>query len=216
MRSRSWSAFAFAFLVLLTSLCAYAGPLTLTVGADDYSTLYIDGILLGTIDTYPGGSFSKAVDLTTGWHSIAIDYMNRWGSNGLGVYWQFPADSTASVIPLADFRSNDQAGNPVSGLKADYFSLDGTPPLTVYGEGPIQHGATWYGSTLGVAYEGQPGLWAGQFGPWDLFEEKLNGEIFIPAAAVPEPGSFSLLGTLLGALGGSFLLRRRRGRKTAK
>jgi hypothetical protein len=168
------------------------------VGADDYAQLFIDGNLLGTYDAYPSGGFSKVVDLSPGWHSITIDYENRWGSNGLGLSWQFPGDPDSWVVPLTSLRSQNATGDTVAGLRADYYSLSGSSLFTVYGEGSIANGATWFGTDLGETYEGQPGLWGGQLGPWALFEERLSGEISVPSTGAPEPGTFSLLGASLG------------------
>jgi hypothetical protein len=89
----------------------------------------------------------------------------------------------------------------VSGLRGDYYNgLGGAYQFTVYGEGPIDHGALSFTSEI---YQGQAGLWAGAYGPSSNFEERLSGEIFVGA---PEPSSMLL--ALIGVV--SLLVQRRR------
>jgi hypothetical protein len=193
--------FSIALVLALAPACAHAAGLTLFIGADDYARLSVDGLVLGTYDAYPSGGFSSNVDLSPGWHDIAIDYKNRWGSNGLGFSWQFATDPVNWYIPEVYFQSFDQQGSVISGLRADYFDLSGNPQFTVYGEGPISHGASWFGSRLGEVYQGVEGNWGGQYGPWAQFEERLTGQILIPGD-VPEPATW----TLLSVAGGLCLL----------
>ena len=130
------------------------------------------------------------MNLSPGWHEISMVYANRAGTNALLLSWEFPGDGYSGV-PLTDLRSPDQGGTSViDGLQADYYSsLGGSFLFTVFGEGPIVNYAASFTAEF---YEGQSGLWAGQFGPSSDFAERLNGEIFIPGA-VPEPSSLSLL-----------------------
>jgi len=179
--------------LLALSTSANAGSLTLALGADDYGQLTVDGTVLGTLDAYPGGGFEVPVDLSPGWHDITIDYKNRWGSNDLALNWKLPGDSSYSLVPLADLRSLYQAGGFGSGLFGEYFDLSGNALFNASAEGPIWHGAYWFGPDLGEVYNGVPGLWAGRFGPWAAFEERLSGEIYIPDSGVPEPGTCGLV-----------------------
>jgi hypothetical protein len=174
---------------------AFADLYDITMYVDDFGSLSIGGILVGSYDGVPAASITNTIDLAPGWHSIEIDYKNRFGTNSLALQWTLPGDSL-SIIPLANLRSLDQNGDLVSGLRGDYFSLAGTPLFTVYGEGPIHHSALNFADEI---YEGQPGLWAGTFGPSATFQERLSGEIFLPPSEVPEPSAIVLLGSV-GAL----------------
>ena len=194
-------------LSILIPACANAGPVTLSLNADDFGVLLIDGTLVGSYDGQQAGQFSATLDLAAGWHRIEIDYRNRWDSNGLELSWQYPGDGIAWVVPVDDLRSSDAAGGYVPGLRADYFDLSGNVLFTVYGEGPIQHGAQWFGDAWAEMYQGQPNLWAGQFGTSAVFAEQLTGEINIGSGSArdmddaPEPGTLGCM-----ALGGAALL----------
>jgi hypothetical protein len=142
--------------VLGGAIPAQAGfsPVLYYVTADDYVTLKINGALVASYDDVPWGTANGSVNLPTGWYSIELDYKNRWGSTGLQFYSRTDANQPWQVVPLADMRSLDGSGATVQGLRADYYTLDGTQLGTVYGEGPIYHG--WYNQ-----YEGKTGEWAG-------------------------------------------------------
>ncbi len=191
---------------LLTAGNAAATAVTLNMYADDYGTLSIDGTLIGSYDdTSSAGNIVVPLNLSPGWHEISMVYANRAGTNALLLSWEFPGDPGYSGVPSTDLRSPDQSGaSLISGLQADYYSsLEGSFLFTVFGEGPIVNYAASFTAEF---YEGQPGLWAGQFGPSSDFAERLNGEIFIPDA-VPEPASLSLLSVVGLAL---IVLRLRR------
>jgi hypothetical protein len=126
------------------STLAQTVPVTLNVYADDYGTLSVDGTLVGSYDnTVAAGNIIVPMNLTPGWHSIAIDYANRVGTNALGLTWLLPGTAGYSTFPLANLRSLNQSGNSfISGLHADYYSsLGGSFLFTVFGEGPILNAA---------------------------------------------------------------------------
>jgi hypothetical protein len=177
----------------LTATSAAAGtiPVDFAFTIDDYGVVSIDGSVVASYDNPAAAGYPTAtVDLTPGYHTISIDYANQFGTNYLALYWQLPGAPTISIIPLGDFSSLDQNGNTVSGLRADYYSsLGGSYLFTIYGEGPIDNGALSFTSEI---YEGQPGLWAGVFGPSALFAENLSGQIYIPGGA-PEPSTALLV-----------------------
>ena len=182
---------------LLTAGNAAATAVTLDMYADDYGTLSIDGTLVGSYDdASSAGNIVVPLNLSPGWHEISMGYANRAGTNALLLSWEFPGDPGYSGVPLTDLRSPDQSGaSLISGLQAEYYaSLGGSYLFTIFGEGPIVNYAASFTAEF---YEGQPGLWAGQFGPSADFAEHLNGEIFIPGVA-PEPSSLSFL--FVGAL----------------
>jgi hypothetical protein len=161
---------------------------------DDFGELYIDGILRASYDAYPAGSDRTGLlDLSPGWHDFQINYKNRWGSNCL-VFYEGDGYTTATVVPLASFRSEDAAGNLISGLTADYYDLSGNFIKRIYGEGPIEHGAMWVGSLLVTYYEGiYPNVWAGLFNGWSLFEERLSGQICVGNACVTDSDNDGVL-----------------------
>lgn len=173
------------------------------VGADDYALLKIDGVIRGSYDAYPSGGFRTGVlDLAPGWHGIDLIYKNRWGSNALNLNWIEDELTSWPVVAMESLRSLDAQGNWINGLKADYYELSGTYLTTIYGEGPIEHGARYgSGGQLLTYYQSVwPAPWAGIFDGWSTFEERLTGQIL-----VPEPVSMAVL-----ALGGIGMLLRRR------
>jgi hypothetical protein len=177
-----------------------------SVGCDDYVDVFLDGSLIMSYDAYPsGGDTSGVLDLSAGWHDLQIVYKNRWGSNSL---W---FGTTTELISLDSFRSLDASGNTIAGLRADYYSLNsnngtGAFVKTVYGEGPIYHGWSWTGGPNNIRYQDVDGaLWAGLYGGWDKFEERLSGQILV-GDAVPEPFTLVLAG-------GALALAVRRARK---
>ncbi len=153
------------FASLLTAGNAAATAVTLNMYADDYGTLSIDGTLVGSYDnSSSAGNIVVPLNLSPGWHAISIDYANRAGTNALLLSWEFAGDPGYSGVPLTDLRSLNQGGTSlISGLQADYYSsLGGSCLFTVVGDGPIVNYAASFTAEF---YEGQPGLWAGVFGP---------------------------------------------------
>lgn len=190
---------------------ANATTIGFTTSVDDFGKWFIDGNLIGSYDNpLAQGGFSATLDLAPGWHTTEYDYANRLGSNVLALSWDLTGGTNYVTIPNADLRSQDGVGNTISGLRADYSNLNGNALFTVYGEGPIYHGALIINGVLTEVYENAPGLWGGQFGPFSLFQEKLTGEIFVPAppSEVPEPATLTL--TALGMAGIAKRYRRRR------
>ena len=183
------------FLAVLTAGNGLADVVNFNFYVDDYATVLIDGILKGSYNnSAAAGNIVFTSDLTPGWHSLAIDYANQAGTNFLSLGQEYPNDSTFSLIPLTDFRSLNQNSQYISGLRADYYgSLGGSFLFTVYGEGPIANGALSFTSEI---YEGNPGLWAGTFGPSAIFEERLSGDIFVGSVPEPSPGSFTVIGVI--------------------
>jgi hypothetical protein len=169
---------------------AFATSVNFNFYVDDYATVSIDGSAVGSYNNpASAGNIVFTDDLAAGWHGFTIDYANQSGTDYLALQQQYFGDPGLSLIPLADFRSLDQNGEVISGLRADYFnSLGGAYRFTIYGEGPVNNGAV---SFTQEKYQANPGLWAGVFGPSSIFEEKLSGEIFI--AGAPEPSSALLI-----------------------
>jgi hypothetical protein len=170
-----------AFAVALAARIATA-QVTLNAYVDDYAQIYIDGALVGSYDAVAAGNIIWSV--SAGWHSIAIDYKNRYGSNCLALQWILPPATDYSIVPRSDFRSLDHGNNVISGLHADYYDLSGVFQFTVYGEAPIWNCFL----SSGEIYQDAPGLWAGVYGGFDVFEERLSGDIFVPGGCEVNPG----------------------------
>jgi|ERR1022692_3710221 hypothetical protein len=194
------------FLAALTAGNSFADVVNFGFYVDDYATVSIDSILEGSYNnSAAAGNIIFTSNLTPGWHSLSIDYANQAGTNSLSLSQEYPSDSVFSAIPLSDFRSLNQSSQYISGLRADYYSsLGGSYLFTVYGEGPIVNGALSFTSEI---YEGNPGLWAGTFGPSSIFEERLSGDIFVGSVPEPSPASFAFIGVICLAL---LLVRRSR------
>jgi len=113
------------------------------------------------------------------WYDIAIDYKNRAGSDGMSLSWDQPgpasigygfSGSFPGLVPKANFRTLNADGTSyVSGLRGDYYDLNGNLQSTVIGEGPID--------AINDVYNNQVlGSWNG-YGYFSLFEERLSGQI---------------------------------------
>ena len=209
---------AFALLTMIAQP-SHAFVVNFGAGADDYISLKIGGSLLCVYDAFPAGGCNGVFDMTPGvWYDIEIDYKNRFGSNGMSLIWDQPAGSVPHygfgptlatlVVPKTHLRTSDGLGGYMSGLHAEYYTLGGSLQTIVEGEGPIDHIANIYeGVATGGLYNPS---WAGH-GYFDLFEEKLSGQITLdPSAVVPEPSTWLLLGSGLAGLAAW-----RRRRKTA-
>jgi hypothetical protein len=190
MKRRVFLSAAVAFALMAANTFGATIPVNFNFYVDDYATVSIDGSVVGSYDNpLAAGNIIFTSDLSPGWHSFAIDYANQEGTNFLALSQQYPGDPGYTVIPLDDFQSSNHSGQFISGLQADYYSSPGGSYLfTVYGEGPIDNGALSFTSEI---YEGQPGLWAGAFGPSALFAETLSGQILI--GSVPEPSGLPLV-----------------------
>jgi len=182
-----------------------AAPSYYHVSVDDYVSLVINGVEIAHYDAFPWGTAAGSVDLAPGWYPISLTYRNRWGTSALYFYeLEGPGAPATELVPLARFRSRDGAGEIVSGLRADYYTLGGALLDTVFGEGPLGHG--WFNHYEGV--DGKSGgttvdlYWRNN---WRSFEERLTGEILVGELAIPEPVPLLLLSIGLGWL---FLRRR--------
>ncbi len=118
----------------------YAINVDYRVGVDDFVQLYINSNLIASYDNFPSADVYGSVDLSQGWYDISIVYKNRWGSNLLSISQDYTATGSYSLIPLEYYRSLDESGNYINGLRADYYDLSGTFTTTIYGEGPLDHG----------------------------------------------------------------------------
>ncbi len=61
---------------------------TLTTEQDVYGKLTVDDKVLYEIDNSSWYASAEVAMVAGSWHSIRIDYMNRWGSNRLSLSWQ--------------------------------------------------------------------------------------------------------------------------------
>jgi hypothetical protein len=177
---------AFVALVILLAipLSARASVVNFGLGADDFGTLTINGIPVCTYNNISAaGGCNGSIDLQPGvWYDVVIDYMNRYGSNGMSLTWDRPggtilgygfAGSFSHLVPKVNFRTLDATGiNHVSGLRGDYYDLSGNLQSTVIGEGPLDASNTVYNNQL-------VGSWNG-YGYFSLFEERLSGQIQLP------------------------------------
>jgi hypothetical protein len=193
------------------------------LGADDFGSLTISGQHICTYDNIAAaggcdGTFNMAPGV---WYSIAIDYKNRAGSDGMDLTWDQPAGEASigygfvGALPLLvsklDLRTLDLTGlTYTSGLRGDYYDLSGVFQSTVIGEGPLDAIGTTYNNRV-------VGSWNG-YGYFSLFEERLTGQISLsPTATAPEPSPWVLLAIGLGmlTLAGGACSRRRDDRISA-
>lgn len=210
MRKRMF--YVSGILAVLAAGTPLAGSVLFNIYVDDYGQFSIDGSLVGSYNNpAAAGNIITTLNLTPGWHDLSFDYKNQSGTNFLALQWQLPGDSTPSVVPLADLQSTNGVGSTVSGLRGDYYNLSGGYQFTVYGEGPIDNGALSFTSEI---YEGVSGLWAGVYGPSALFEERLSGQIYIPAPT-PEPSGLALL-AIAAVLSAGWAAGRRRNTRAGK
>src|SRR6267378_1452056 len=167
--------------LLATALSANASIVNFALGADDYGTLTVGSVTLCTYDDISAaGGCNSSFDMQPGvWYDIAIDYKNRAGSDGMSLSWDQPgpasigygfSGSFPGLVPKANFRTLNADGTSyVSGLRGDYYDLNGNLQSTVIGEGPID--------AINDVYNNQVlGSWNG-YGYFSLFEERLSGQI---------------------------------------
>jgi hypothetical protein len=190
--------------IMVCASSSYATSITTQYNLfiDDFGELRIDGQLVVSASGY-GSNWSDPLTLSEGWHDVEILYKNRSGSNGL-FFMVREGGAPDVVVPLADMRSQDSAGNWVSGLTAEYYDLSGNHAQTLYGEGPIAHQAEWISpGNLGVRYENEfpAPAWGGIYGPWSLFEERLSGQVLVGAPPIPEPITVLAFGVAVASLG---------------
>ena len=177
--------------LLATALSANASIVNFALGADDYGTLTIGGVTLCTYDNISAaGGCNSSFDMQPGvWYDIAIDYKNRFGSDGMSLSWDQPgpasigygfSGSFPGLVPKANFRTLNAGGTSyVSGLRGDYYDLSGNLQSTVIGEGPID--------AINNVYNNQVvGSWNG-YGYFSLFEERLSGQIQLTTPPTPAP-----------------------------
>lgn len=193
----------------LGATTAHGAIVDFRISADDYAKLAINGVQVALVDALPGGLDAGSLDLAPGLHDIELDFQNRFGSSWLQLSWKTPPETTYTVIPKDHLFSLDAAGNTINGLRADYTSSQ-FDDFTIYGEGPIEHRHNVFGNGM---YEGvTPSIWAGTLTTgWELFQEKLTGQILIESSAVPEPNAFAVWFIGL-AVSGTCWWRRRRSR----
>jgi hypothetical protein len=198
-------ALAAAMLVVGAATNVADASVQFVLGVDGNVQLYVAGTLRANYDSdyHTGNNITDMLDLT-GWQDVQLIYNNRYGSNCLQLESRTETTSWG-VMPLAEMRCQDAQGNWISGLRADYYNIDtGAFVATIYGEGPIDHGARWISpGNLGTFYEGDWALWAGRYDGWGRFEERLSGQVFA-GQAVPEPFTLSL-----GVAAVGLFLRRR-------
>ncbi len=149
----------------------------LKVTVDDFIILKIANKLVYHYNDYPVRADIKSINLPEGWHSIEIEYKNKFGSNLLKLEEKLPQRKYFSLIPKNCFRYLDDSKLfYIIGLRADYYDLHENFIQTVLGEGPIYHAYSDYTPAI---YQNKFGLWAKNFDGWASFEEKLRGEIYI-------------------------------------
>jgi len=177
--------------LLATALSANASIVNFALGADDYGSLTIGGVTLCIYDNISAaGGCNSSFDMQPGvWYDIAIDYKNRAGSDGMSLSWDQPgpasigygfSGSFPGLVPKANFRTLNADGTSyVSGLRGDYYDLNGNLQSTVIGEGPID--------AINNVYNNQVvGSWNG-YGYFSLFEERLSGQIQLTTPPTPAP-----------------------------
>ena len=175
--------------LLATALSANASIVNFALGADDYGTLTIGGVTLCIYDDISAaGGCNSSFNMQPGiWYDIAIDYKNRFGSDGMSLSWDQPgpasigygfSGSFPGLVPKANFRTLTASGTSyISGLRGDYYDLGGNFQSTVIGEGPIDAINNVYNNRV-------VGSWNGH-GYFSLFEERLSGQIQLTTPPTP-------------------------------
>jgi len=64
------------------------GAVEFSVGADDYASIDLGNGVLSSIGDNTGGAGGTAMLQAGVRYSVAITYMNRWGTNGFNFYWR--------------------------------------------------------------------------------------------------------------------------------